>query len=66
MPWNSPFKLEPPLFDETVNTEQKVAIGESTVSTFKETPKEQFFFSNLSGGKLENAAWTLTKSQILK
>lgn len=56
-----PFKLEPPLFDETVNTEQKVAIGNNRI-TFKETPKEQFFFSNLSGGKLENAAWTLLNS----
>ena len=56
-----PFKLEPPLFDETVNTEQKVAIGSNRI-TFKETPKEQFFFSNLSGGKLENAAWTLLNS----
>lgn len=56
-----PFKLEPPLFDETVNTEQKVTIGSNRI-TFKETPKEPFFFSNLSGGKLENAAWTLLNS----
>ena len=49
------------LFDETVNTEQKVTIGSNRI-TFKETPKEQFFFSNLSGGKLENAAWTLLNS----
>ena len=56
-----PFKLEPPLFDETVNTEQKVTIGSNRI-TFEETPKEQFFFSNLSGGKLENAAWTLLNS----
>ena len=56
-----PFKLEPPLFDETVNTEQKVTIGSNRI-TFKDTPKEQFFFSNLSGGKLENAAWTLLNS----
>lgn len=56
-----PFKLEPPLFDETVNTEQKVTIGSNRI-IFKETPKEQFFFSNLSGGKLENAAWTLLNS----
>jgi hypothetical protein len=56
-----PFKLEPPLFEETVNTEQKVTIGSNRI-TFKETPKEQFFFSNLSGGKLENAAWTLLNS----
>jgi len=56
-----PFKLEPQLFDETVNTEQKVTIGSNRI-TFKETPKEQFFFSNLSGGKLENAAWTLLNS----
>ena len=57
-----PFKLEPPLFDETVNTEQKVTIGSNRI-TFKETPKEQFFFSNLSGGKHKNAAWTLLNSK---
>ena len=56
-----PFKLQPLFFDETVNTEQKVAIGSNRI-TFKDTPKEQFFFSNLSGGKLENAAWTLLNS----
>ena len=55
------FKLQPLFFDETVNTEQKVAIGSNRI-TFKDTPKEQFFFSNLSGGKLENAAWTLLNS----
>jgi len=56
-----PFQINPSLFDETVNTEQKVTIGSNRI-TFKETPKEQFFFSNLSGGKLENAAWTLLNS----
>ena len=56
-----PFKLQPMFFDETVNTEQKVTIGSNRI-TFEETPKEQFFFSNLSGGKLENAAWTLLNS----
>ena len=57
-----PLKLDPPLFDETVNTEQKVAIGSNRI-TFKDTPKEQFFFSNLSGGKHKNAAWTLLNSK---
>lgn len=57
-----PFKLQPLFFDETVNTEQKVAIGSNRI-TFKDTPKEQFFFSNLSGGKHKNAAWTLLNSK---
>ena len=57
-----PFKLQPMFFDETVNTEQKVAIGSNRI-TFKDTPKEQFFFSNLSGGKHKNAAWTLLNSK---
>ena len=54
-----PFKLEPPLFDETVNTEQKVAIGDQKIK-FKDTPKEPFFFSNLSGGNQVHAEWKLT------
>lgn len=54
-----PFQLKPALFEETVNTEQKVAIGSNRI-TFKDTPKEQFFFSNLSGGNQVHAEWKLT------
>ena len=38
-----PFQLKPALFEETVNTEQKVAIGDQKIK-FKDTPKEPFFF----------------------
>jgi hypothetical protein len=56
-----PFKLEPSLFEETVNTEQKVAIGSNHI-TFNGSPKEPFFFSNLTGSTSKNAAWTLLNS----
>ena len=56
-----PFKLEPSLFEETVNTEQKVAIGSKRI-TFNGSPKEPFFFSNLTGSTSKNAAWTLLNS----
>ena len=54
-----PFQLKPALFEETVNTEQKVAIGDQKIK-FKDTPQEPFFFSNLSGGNQVHAEWKLT------
>ena len=54
-----PFQLKPALFEETVNTEQKVAIGDQKIK-FEDTPKEPFFFSNLSGGNQVHAEWKLT------
>ena len=53
-----PFQIDSTLFDETVNSENKVEIGSDTV-TFHEAPKKQFFFSNLTGGKDLEAGWTL-------
>jgi hypothetical protein len=53
-----PFQIKPKLFIETVNLEEKVIVGESDI-TFSETPKEQFFFSNMSGGEQVNASWEL-------
>ena len=53
-----PFQIDSTLFDETVNSENKVEIGSDTV-TFHEVPKKQFFFSNLTGGKDLEAGWTL-------
>ena len=60
-----PFELQPKLFDETVNPEQKVTIGKTNIQ-FQGTPKEPFFFSNLTGGESEDAGWTLVnrKSKI--
>ncbi len=54
-----PFQINPSLFDETVNSENKVEIGSDNIS-FNETPKKQFFFSNLTGGKELEAEWALT------
>jgi hypothetical protein len=53
-----PFPLNPTLFDETVNSENKVEIGNDSIS-FNENPRKQFFFSNLTGGKELEAEWTL-------
>ena len=53
-----PFQLKPELFGETVNPEQKVDIGLNEIN-FSSTPKEQFFFSNLSGGENVKAGWEL-------
>lgn len=60
-----PFPFQPSLFGETVNPEKKVDLGERDFS-FLGTPQEQFFFSNLSGGKTVSAQWELMhlKSKI--
>ena len=56
---NFPFQLKPAHFGEMVNPEQKVAIGQDKI-TFNGSPKEEFFFSNLSGDKNVKAAWQLS------
>lgn len=55
---NFPFPLQPTLFKETVNPEQKVMIGQKAIQ-FNGTPTKPFFFSNLSGNKQVAAAWEL-------
>ncbi len=55
---NFPFNLKTDLFKETVNKELAVVIGENEVN-FNSQPKEQFFFSNLTGGKSVGASWEL-------
>ena len=54
-----PFQINPSLFDETVNSENKVEIGLDSI-TFNKTPKQQFYFGNLTGGKEIEAEWILT------
>jgi hypothetical protein len=54
-----PFQLKPELFGETVNPELKVDIGLKEIK-FNSSPKEQFFFSNLTGGENVNSGWELT------
>ncbi len=60
-----PFDLKPKLFGETVNSELAVGIGKNEIN-FNSGPKEQFFFSNLSGGETVRATWELRhlKSKI--
>ena len=57
-----PFPINPSLFDETVNSEKKVEIGLENIA-FNKTPKKQFFFSNLTGGKELQAEWMLTNTK---
>ena len=53
-----PFQLQPALFEETLNPEQKVDVGETYIK-FKSGPKVPFFFSNLSGDETIDASWEL-------
>ena len=53
-----PFELKPELFDEHVNTEQKIIIEGNKIG-FNGTPNKQFFFSNLSGNKNVVSKWEL-------
>ncbi len=53
-----PFQLKPESFNENVNPEQKIDI-EGTEFKFNGSPKEQFFFSNLTGHKNETSKWDL-------
>jgi len=59
------FKIKPKLFGADVNPEGIVEVGDHKI-TFNNTPEEQFFFSNLSGGENVDAIWELvnTKSKI--
>lgn len=57
-----PFTVNPKLFVKTVNPENLVEINEGSFS-FKGTPKEQFFFENISGTKSVNAAWELINQE---
>jgi hypothetical protein len=53
-----PFDIIPELFEENVNLESKVEINQKEIG-FNGIPKEQFFFSNLSGGEKIEASWVL-------
>ena len=53
-----PFFVKPELFEETVNPEGKAIIGDRDLN-FSDSPKEAFFFSNLSGGESVDASWEL-------
>jgi hypothetical protein len=60
-----PFELKPEVFDGIVNPEEKVEISQHEIR-FNATPKEQFYFGNLSGSKEVEASWELinTKQKI--
>jgi hypothetical protein len=53
-----PFLLEPALFGEHINPENLVNIDSKFIG-FENTPKEVYFFSNLSGSKLVKPSWEL-------
>lgn len=53
-----PFQIKPELFMEAVNPEGKITIGHNEI-IFQGSPKEQFYFSNFSGGKNVDAGWEL-------
>ncbi|MGL1888015.1 MAG: hypothetical protein OCD76_15985, partial [Reichenbachiella sp.] len=53
-----PFQLKPLLFMDTVNPEKKIEIGQNDIK-FNSSPKEQFFFSNLTGSENVDAKWEL-------
>jgi hypothetical protein len=53
-----PFQLQPKLFGAAVNPGQKADIGQKDI-TFNSPPKEQFFFSNLSGDETIDGVWEL-------
>lgn len=53
-----PFQVIPELFEETVNPEGKVYLGENEIG-FRGSPNEPFFFSNLSGNETVDAQWNL-------
>lgn len=59
------FQINPELFDAAVNPENIVTLKPNQIS-FNNAPANQFFFSNLSGGKKVDAYWELinTKSKI--
>jgi len=60
-----PFQLKSKQFRAAVNPENKVEVAQKDIK-FKGSPKEQFFFSNLSGDETVEAMWELqnVKSKI--
>ena len=56
-----PFLLDPLLFDETVNEEEKVIINKNHIG-FSGSPNDPFFFSNITGSKTLKAGWKLINS----
>lgn len=55
------FNILPEHFSKTVNPNAIVNINTNDFK-FKDTPQSDFFFGNISGGKLVNAKWTLEDS----
>lgn len=53
-----PFSLDATLFDAIVNPKENMVINQQEFS-FKNSDQEEFYFSNLSGGKAVTASWEL-------
>lgn len=58
-----PFRLDPDIFDETINPEGLVRIGTQEI-TFLGQPSVPFFFSYMSGPAPVKAQWTLHYRQL--
>ena len=56
---NFQFDLKSELFGETVNRESAVFFEKNNIN-FNNTPNQQFFFSNLTGGEKVESTWELT------
>lgn len=53
-----PFQIKPALFEETVNPDNLVDIGQKEIK-FRGNPQSPFFFSKLSGSEAVVAKWSL-------
>ena len=56
------FNINPDTFNETVNPENVVKVSNNQIS-FNGTPKSDFFFSNMTGGKRVKAQWKLVNKR---
>lgn len=52
------FNINPEKFDEFVNPNRSIIVKDKMV-TFNQQPKTDFFISNLTGGQLVDATWTI-------
>lgn len=53
-----PFQVDTNLFIENVNPENKLSWDNHTLR-YKGTPDQQYFFSNITGGNIHRATWTI-------
>ena len=56
-----PFELVTDKFNDFLNPDDVVSFSKNDIS-FKDTPKNDIFFSNVTGGKISDASWQLFNS----